>query len=409
MKRVPKKRVDYTDWTVEEHEDYLRTHPPYLAAYAKYEPKSVEKFIEDYARRKFEMYEHQERYKESYEEHQTQFLTAAEAFIDMILQKKLFNLQCQWRAKQIDLPLVHTTYDFEHWEENIRACPFIEPVRPDEIDLCVRYLKEEVDFSEDMEIGEWQCHWFFKNQLIREEFEDNPNDVRAPVKLPHENICRELPEFYVYFDLHQNTSDLFFLPDIRGDIEKRYEMEGRRLKKAREEAALKAKGEWKEPEPMKPWVEVPYLSLYSRQCEDFVEEAEDEDTKELYKQYQHSMYGDDDSGISPEIEDCIEFLRKFNEPIPIEAGDDWTIALLIATRKFKQAKIIEMMPYAYDTYLLEFDADEPLESLILRRAAHYHYDPVAKGDDFYELKMMVRNLILDGREALDGRRDFDYL
>ena len=36
MKRTPKIKIDYTGWTVEQHEEHLRTHPPYLAEYEKY-------------------------------------------------------------------------------------------------------------------------------------------------------------------------------------------------------------------------------------------------------------------------------------------------------------------------------------------------------------------------------------
>ena len=145
MKRTPKKRIDYSDWTEEQHAEHLRTHETYLAHYEQFNPKSVEEFITKYATMKFDMFESKEINRQNYENHQTQFLSLADAFIDMILQKKLFNLQCQWRARLIELPLVDTYRDFTFWEKHIRHCPFIPPITQDEIDLCARFLKEEID------------------------------------------------------------------------------------------------------------------------------------------------------------------------------------------------------------------------------------------------------------------------
>ena len=45
-----------------------------------------------------------------------------------IQQKKLFIKQCLWRAEKIELPDIKISYDFQYWEQNIKNCPFLEPV-----------------------------------------------------------------------------------------------------------------------------------------------------------------------------------------------------------------------------------------------------------------------------------------
>ena len=418
MKRTPKKRMDYTGWTEEQHAEHLKTHPPYLEYYTKFSSTSIEYFIESYASQKLNMFEKRDDYEEAYETHQTQFLTDAERFIDAILQKKLFNLQCQWRAGLINLPLVETSEDFFHWAKEIRQCPFIPPITPDELELCMNYLKEELDFS-DVEIyqqSEWQDYAKMKNQMLVDEYEENKeeddndeeedDDLKTELFKPYQ--CQIYPDIYRFFDTFQNTANLLRLPDIRGEKEKIYKEEGYRIEKQKEEDELKAKGEWKEPEPGEPYVHRPLLYPHS-DLPDFVEAVEDDATKEVFKAYSFvQRIGTYSKECDEEIDECIEFLRSFEEEIPIEASSDWESAILLTVRKFKQLKTLEMLPYAYETYMLEFDDDVPFEQIMAERVSRYHYDYKAQKDYLYESRLRSKRYILDGREALDGVRDFNY-
>ena len=194
MKRTPKKRMDYTDWSEEDHIEHLRTHKPYQDFFANFKSESIEAFITKYGHEKYDMFQKREQYRENYEEYETQFLTGAEMYIDMILQKKLLNLQCQWRADLLELPLVDICQDFQHWERHIRACPFIPPVTADELELCIRFLKEEYDFTTENYIQDNDCQDYiaFKNQIVREEFEDSNEAGETAVQLPREERCYPL-------------------------------------------------------------------------------------------------------------------------------------------------------------------------------------------------------------------------
>ena len=52
----------------------------------------------------------------------------AEEHIWRIQQRKLFDLQCRWRAEEIKLDGVELTVDFRIWEKKIDECPFITPI-----------------------------------------------------------------------------------------------------------------------------------------------------------------------------------------------------------------------------------------------------------------------------------------
>ena len=108
------------------------------------------------------------------------------------------------------------------------------------------------------------------------------------------------------------------------------------------------------------------------------------------------------------MSDDLDFLQEHDEPIPVDAHDDWRIAIRLATYRFKQRKAAEMLPYAYDSYLLEFDDETDVDKIIATRVANFQYD---KEDQFrlYKHLMNEKEEFLNGREALTGKRDFDYL
>ncbi len=409
MKRTPKKWIDYTDWTVEQHMEHLRTEPAYLAYYAKFNPDSIEAFIKEYAYRKHMDYQSEAFYKERYESYQTRFLHHAERYLEQILQKKLFNLQCQWRAGIIDLPLVDIIADFDYWSSNIRACPFIPPITEAEIDLCIRFLHEKIDWSNcnDCYVEDiFQDYDRFKNQLFVDAHEGSPE---AEALLGYD--CVEMPDLYTFFDTFQGTTDLINLPNIRGEKEKEYAAKGWRIGYEERVAESKANGTYKphkseeldeEGNPV-PYVHVPDLAAYN--ASKFIEAVEDERTKDMHRAYDHYRKRNHDLNYEG-LEEDLEVLKEFDEPIPIEAYSDWRIAVRLAAYRFRQKKAAEMLPYVYDSYLLEFDDEEDVDKIIAQRVERVQFD---NKYNIYTRLLYEKKEFLDGREALTGKRDFDYL
>ncbi len=403
MKRTPKKRIDYTDWTVEQHIEHLKTEPAYLNYYKDFDPESVETFIVEYAKTKHSRFKDEPYYKPKYEYNQTRFMHLADDYIDQILQKKLFNLQCQWRACLIELPLIDICADFDYWEKNIRSCPFLPLITQEDIDLCIRFLHEELDNSNnDYEEKIWQDYDKFKNQLHIDEYGE---------KLGGYHSSADLPDLYLFFDTFQGTTGLLDLPNIRGKKEARFIDEGWRIVYEQEIADAKADGTYKEAQKPSldeagnviPEVYIP--NLYVHNADNFVEAVEDERTKEVFKYYEYSRTGLF-SLTYDGLNDDLKLLKEFDEPIAVEAADDWREAIRVATFRFKQRKAAEMLPYAYDTYLLEFDEDEDAQSIVARRLATHQYNNEYK---LYNYLLRTKSRFLDGREALTGKRDFNYL
>ena len=62
-----------------------------------------------------------------------------------IQQRKLFELQCRWRAEEITLPArqVEISHDFEVWGARIEECPLLPPIEAAEVDAYVAFLLSE--------------------------------------------------------------------------------------------------------------------------------------------------------------------------------------------------------------------------------------------------------------------------
>ena len=419
MKKKHRPEIDYTGWTKEQHIAHLKTETAYQKVYEKIDATDIEEFIEEYATLKVGLYEKKDAYSAEYEQHHTQFLVKADAYIDKILQKKLFNLQCRWRANEIQLPLIHVIDDFDYWQENIRSCPFIVPITEAEIDICVRFLKEDIDWDDnDYNDVYWQN---YDGMRFRMKYDAYTKEERTVYDMKHGCNEDDLPRLYVFFDKYQKTDDLMHLTDLRGPVEATYMEKSDEIAGEQYEETLIKEGKLEEmldldSNGLSKTIQY-YFSVRNLKWAKFVERTEDQQTKELFKQSEYvnrkdkkSIYFERTTVHSLKNDPTVyfKFLQEFDEipPIEAQAGDNWRIALERTARKFQQQKIAEMLPYAYEAYLLEFETLDNMPQLIADRVARFKYDTESKA---YKDMIENREFILDGREALTGQRDFDYL
>ena len=170
----------------------LRNNPMYKNFFAAYPPPDVEEFIKAYSSRKVTWINWGKYYYEHNEDQQLRFLNLAESCLWQIQQKKLFNLQCQWRAEKIKLPGVTNSLDFRCWEFNIKHCSFLPAVTQWEFDLYMDYIRSnesEIDPCENDFDFEWQDFTGFVNEYNRGE-------------KPEEST---LPLWYRYYDTRMGT------------------------------------------------------------------------------------------------------------------------------------------------------------------------------------------------------------
>lgn len=407
MKRKSAQSIDYTNWTEEQHIEYLKTHERYLAYYDQHNALSVNRFIKEYASLKHDIFSHIDVYKNAYEKHKMQFLSDADRYIDIILQKKLFNLQCEWRAGLIQLPMVDICADFIFWQHNIRLCPFVPPITPEELDICICFLKEETDYSEALfgEYIDWQNYQGFKNHRLLHQKDKAGKAANDAIS---EYECAIIPEFYNYFDKAQHTIDFLNTPDKRGEKEQIYLAEGYKIKYNTLKEQLKTENDWEklldEKESETSADNRPGLHAFDPM--DFIESTEDAETQEAFTYYNHQRRLGHWKEQDDETQMYFDFLKAFDEPIRIEGHEHWRKALEISARRFKQNKIAEMLPYAFDSYTLEFNSETNEDKIIAERVARFKYD---EDNHYYKVLKLQKETFLAARQALDGKNDFDYL
>ena len=90
-----------------------------------YLPSSIESFIKDYLVKKYIAFKHKDLYARQLEKNRTRWIDEANEHLKPILQKKLFDLQCLWRAEQINLEGIEIAFDFSVVQQDIFNCSFI--------------------------------------------------------------------------------------------------------------------------------------------------------------------------------------------------------------------------------------------------------------------------------------------
>jgi len=167
-------------------------------------PNSKEAFIDEYASAKVTWLEWGAKQMEWNETEDLQWLEDARKRLKEIQQKKLFDVQCLWRAEKITIEQIKLTIDFVYWEDNILNCPFIDSVSENDLEMYISYLQTG-NFEHEQ--------WFFDRWQDYEKIKEAYND---------ENSERNVPEWYEFHNSHTGLSAYMLLPDIRGDKEKFY-------------------------------------------------------------------------------------------------------------------------------------------------------------------------------------------
>jgi hypothetical protein len=310
----------------------------YKSFFERFHPNSVETFIREYAYKKALYLTKGEEYLRLTEDNELRYKTGAEKALNEIQQKKLFNLQCQWRAEQITLPGVVICHDFFYWEANIFNCPFLPPVSRDEMELYKKFLENE-DISERYWLDSWQDYEKYKAAL-EEERKDEEEETES-----------NLPGWYVYYDLHTGTGSLLSLLDIRGEKEDFY----RTLERKEYFEKIKEKNEGKPfiPDPR------PMASTYNlKTLENFISEFEDRKLMEYFHATEkiHDRFSD-----KAELDKAFAILREAEHLISINENEDWRAALKKAAKIYGQQMVAGVLPAVYDEYVFRMENKIPFE------------------------------------------------
>ncbi|MEI7812669.1 MAG: hypothetical protein WCJ01_09625 [Ignavibacteria bacterium] len=350
--------------------DDLQTNEKYKVFFDNYNPGSIKSFIETYSYKKASYLTYGELYIEHNRREILKYRNIAEKKIWEIQQKKLFDLQCLWRAEMIQIPEIESTYDFVMWERLIENCPFLEPISEEEFQTYREYL-----LSEDYD----DCRWTLSNW-------QNYDDIKESVSGDDSaEICR----WYEFCDNRKGTPSFLLLPDIRGEKEERFiesRTEYHKKKQAESGKAVRT---------VIPHDQRPMLSSYDHNIvEKFVKQFESGKLYEYYHAYERTDMDSNDE----DLDVAIEILKEAEEEIPIEPNKDWRTAILLTSKKYEQRKIAEALERVYKDYLNRLEMGITFE-------IHEKEERIKWYKEFAET---MKSHILHGRILLGEPPTFDF-
>ncbi len=334
--------------------------------FKNYNNSSIDSFVNSYLSYKYLWYKYGNMYKQMTEDNQSQWIELAHEHLEIILQKKLFDLQCLWRAEQIKLEGVSICFDFDVWEHDIFNCPFIEPITKSDVKLYQEYLSKGDVEIDRFSIGvEWQ----------------NYDDIKEAYHADNSEI--ELPSWYEFHNLRTGNTKLLLLPDIRGEKEQFYQD---LYFKNKEKHELQGA----QPASNPNWDSRPSLSFYDNQVVSFF--VKTFENKEI--QNKHIHYTEANSNENDEYyEEIFREMLDAKEPIPIKANYDFKEALALAYNEYRCTKIIAHLPLALEQY--QFNIKMGFS--------------VGDQEEFYDdLRKKYVERFLDGRELNGEERTLDF-
>lgn len=333
-----------------------------------FNPISVKNFISFYLHKKYLAHLHADFYKSQLEKMHTKWIDLANNHLECILQKKLFDMQCLWRAEKIKIAEVKVSYDFLVWENDIFNCPFLEPITDSDIKLYIDFLSSGQATRNDF-FSEWQDY-----DLLKEEYLSGDDDCI-------------MPYWYEYHNLRTGNSTLFLLADVKGDKEQFYINLVNAAKRAKNKEIVKDNPIVLETRP----------SLYAEDMEvldDFSKRIETSEEYKKIKNFQeyNNKFDLDDSGL----QELIWEMAEVEDMIPIESHYDFRQALDIAYNKYYFAKIAEHIKIAHQHYLFNKSMLFSTESINGNHAMYLRFR-----NDYCKT-------ILDGREINNEPRNFNF-
>lgn len=383
----------------------LRSNEQLKEALKDYRESSVEEFYRDCASDKVRVLEWGPTHIKWHEEAEQKWHKNAFGALEQIQHKKLFDLQCRWRAEQVQLEDICIGADFLRWERDILNCPHIDPVSHEDIDVYRQYM-ESPDYTAELHLFQtWQDYDMIVGRMSG-------------------FLGMGIPQWYEFHNGRTGSGFYLDLPDTRGGKEDHYvKLASRELhKKVDEQKAAQNKAAAPKPAAGKasrkategkakttpstgsdnaeasPAVQQPDKRPMLDYHDDdfikrFVKTYEDEETKKYYWKYMSFVKNDDEDryGTATEI---IKELSEHREVWPMEACDDWYMALHETLHKYNVAKTLDAIPAAYEQFMMYVNAGIQF--------------PSGDNDMFVRMAQDRRDFILKGRVAAGEPENFDF-
>jgi hypothetical protein len=354
-------RIVERDRLYREIREDLCCNSRYERFFSHFDDASVHDFIAYYAGRKSEYLLHGESRLHEAESAQLYFRHLAERCFWEIQQKKLFDLQCRWRAGEVALPEIEVSRDFLVQEFAIRSSYLVSPVTKEELQIYIDYLQSDL-YTPESHQSRWQDYDYFSTAWRSGE--------------------AVFPKWYVFYDEAIGCGDLFSLPDLKGERERKYLRHAPPHRGANSGQNL--------PAPVKK----PELKPDYKTLEFFVYTFEDKSLARVFEATENTTRHRDDD----RVEEALQILRLSESPVPMPASGDWRHAVMAAADAFRRKSLIQALYGVFEEYRLRLGAglafaestDEALVEMLRAGVARY------------------KEAILQGRRSLNEPADFGY-
>ena len=364
--------------------------------FSKYETLSVENFMLGYAERKAYLAERYDSYVNRKREVDLELKKEAEDNFSLIKQKKLFNMQLEWRAENMDIEGIKVGRDFIFWGRNINECYFLPKITKEEVQTLKNYIYSSYYRPYKSGIKMLAQDYFM---IITLEMLDETDFLN----------------FYSFYDKKMKTGGLLLLQDIRGNKEDVYRSA------SREEEAIKfekVKEEYKKNPPPTPPPKAPKLNNHKfNYVNIFANEFEtDPHILELFRlkkkqnvferdrndidEYEEDDIYNDENICDDYIDRMIWEIRDFNDKVPLTKCKQWRGAIKFCAEEYKRKKVLEFLDEVYQEYLLLE------ETGIYKGRSKEQLLEAFEKDDY--MHMNDREQILRGRKLLGEPENFDF-
>ena len=364
-----------------------------------------------------------------------------------IQQRKLFELQCRWRAEEVRLPAGHIelSHDFERWGSRIERCPLVPPIAAAEVDDYVAFLLSNdcTDATDPLaRPREWQNYNRCRRYLLLQAEGQSPQQVqRDAIQNPGQGLgglvamlddfFLNYPDWYAYRDAQAGPPNLvLYLPDHRGEKEEHYRHLGL-TGKLPDPYALDDDDEDDEPTPPPtappgpddaPVLEHLGYQQFLALTDTLMRELEPPELLRFHEALtQEPEFAavpppeqdeDDEDDDDDEDEDDREsrlaemgqeagrVLLEIPERLPIVAWPDWRLALHHTWETWRKERLATALRAAYAAY-------QERERAGQRHPSSYKNDAKLR-PVFKETRAQVRQLILKGRAVAGEPQDLNF-
>jgi hypothetical protein len=376
LPKDPKELDEFWKQKEIQFKEELKTLPQYLGYFKGVRPDCIEAFIKSYTSHKVYLLKRVEEYiPYKIETKEMRYQQRTERTFRIILQKKLFNIQCLWRAEKIEIPEIRLCADFYYWEDHVEDCPFLEPVTEQEIEVMKMFLRSD-NYSDSTQ--HWLCRW--------QDYEDMHT-------VDEEGFLFYLPEWYDFYDIYMGTTYLMKLPNIRGDKESFY----RKLTiQAYKDEQLKNK---KDTPVLPPTIALSYLHARYEDFTRFMHVCENEYVKTLNKEFNKAREANRRTEEDEEVDEAIRLLEEAEQPVYMPGGLEWKEAIIKCGRQYINTIIADELDVVFESYQM-------LQDLKMTKS----YDEKTLLEAYHQVKLinMMEEDILGGRELNGEPRDFNF-